>query len=208
MNLSRRPLLALVPFAWVLAFLVLPLAAQAQLDMGDNDEKSCATIEKLRAKGDIPGARDAATTCLAFLEREVAGTIEQFFLEEVAGWKRGRFEQSEAMGIRNASTRYTKNDKVVNVSLIGGGSGRGLGGALSGLARMGMMGGGRQIKIAGLPANVMPNGQVMVSFEDGSMLNFECNAFKTADEALEGMGDLLDKFPVAKIRDALAPGQN
>lgn len=191
-----------------LAIFVLPLSASAQLDTGDDAEKSCAKIEKLRLKKDIPGARAAAATCLEWLEREVAGAVGQYFLEEIAGWKRGRLEQSQAMGMQNASTRYKKDGKTVKVSLIGGGAGRGLGGALSGLARMGMMGGGRQIKVAGLPTNVMPDGQVMVSFEDGSMLNFECDAFTTPDEALEGMGDLIDQFPVAKIRDALGPGRS
>ena len=51
-----------------------------------------------------PGARDAAIKCLDWLERELDGEIGQYFLEEVAGWKRGRFEQNAAMGMRKAST--------------------------------------------------------------------------------------------------------
>ena len=197
--------LRLVSTLGTLILLVMPVAASAQLDTGDDGSKNCAQIEKLRSQKNIPGARDAAIKCLDWLERELDGEIGQYFLEEVAGWKRGRFEQNAAMGMRNASTWYEKDGKRVQVSLIGGGSGRGLGGALGGLARMGMMGGGRQIKVAGLPANVMPNGQVMVTFSDGSMLTFESSTYKTPDDALAGMGDLIDKFPVAKIRDALEP---
>jgi hypothetical protein len=63
----------------------------------------------------------------------------------------------------------------------------------------------KQVKVAGLPATVLPNGQVMVSFEDGTMLNFESSDFTTADAALSGMGDLVDEFPVAEISQALTP---
>jgi hypothetical protein len=105
--------------------------------------------------------------------------------------------------MRNVTADYKKDGKRVRVSLMGGGSGRGLGGALSGLARMGMMGGGKQVKVAGLPANVLPNGQVMVTLADGSILSFESSDFSTADEALAGMGDLIDQFPVGKIDEAL-----
>jgi hypothetical protein len=186
-------------------FLMLPSFAIAQLQVGRGLLTNCEKIESLRKGGDIPGARDAATKCLEGLEQELDGEIGGYFLEEVAGWKRGRFEQNAAMGMRNASADYRKDDKTVRVSLIGGGGGRGLGGALGGFVRMGMMGGGKQVEVAGLPATVMPNGQVVVSFEDGSMLNFESSSFTTADAALAGMGDLIDKFPVAKIRDALQP---
>ena len=198
-------LLHLVFTVGTLILLVMPGVVSAQLETGDDSSKNCAQIEKLRLQKNIPGARDAAVKCLESLERELDGEIGQYFLEDIAGWKRGRFEQSAAMGMRNASTSYEKNGTRVQVSLIGGGSGRGLGGALGGLARMGMMGSGRPIKVAGLPANVMPNGQVMVTFSDGSLLTFESSAYKTPDEALAGMGELIDKFPVAKIRDALEP---
>ena len=68
---------------------------------------------------------------------------------------------------------------------------------------MGMMGSGRQVRVANLPATVTPSGQVMVTLEDGSFLNFESNDFSTADSALSGMGDLIDKFPVADINRTL-----
>ena len=175
----------------------------AQLDVGGGLLDECAKIEGLRRGGNIPGAREAATKCLEGLEQELDGEIGQYFLEDVAGWKRSRFEQNAAMGMRNVSADYKKDGKRVRVSLMGGGSGRGIGGALGGLARMGMMGGGKQVKVAGLPATVLPDGQVMVTFEDGSILSFESSDFSTADESLAGMGDLVDKFPVAKIDEAL-----
>ena len=51
----------------------------------------------------------------------------------------------------------------------------------------------------------MPNGQILVMVEDGSMLNFESSNFATADEALKGMSDLIDQFQLVKIRKALVP---
>jgi len=183
--------------------LILPSAAVAQLEVDGGLLDECSKIEGLRRAGNLPGAREAATKCLEGLEQELDGEIGQYFLEDVAGWKRSRFEQNVAMGMRNVSAEYKKDGKRVRVALMGGGSGRGLGGALSGLARMGMMGGGKQVKVAGLPATVMPDGQIMVTFEDGSMLSFESSNFSTAEEALAGMGDLVDQFPVAKIDEAL-----
>lgn len=188
-----------------LALLCLANEGHAQLEVGGGLVAECGRIESLRSKGDVPAARDAARKCLEGLEQELDGAIGKHFLEEVAGWKRVRFEQNAAMGMRNANAEYEKDGKRVRVSLIGGGGGRGLGGALGGLARMGMMGGARQVKVAGLPASVMPNGQVMVTFEDGTFLSFESPDFDTPDAALAGMGDLIDQFPVAKIRDDLEP---
>ena len=179
-------------------------AASAQLQMGGGLTSHCAEIEALRAKGDLPGARVAAGKCLEGLEQELEGEIGRFIEEQIGDWKRTRFEQNAAMGMRNATFEYKKGNTRVRGNLMGGGSGRGLGGALSGFARMGMMGGGgRELKVANVPATIMPNGQFMITFADGTILTFESSQFKTPDEALAGFGDLIDQFPVAKIRDAL-----
>ena len=197
---ERRSRLVLIV---LLAALVLPASASAQLDVGGSLLDACKEIEKLRLKGDIPGAKKAASDCLEGLERETDKSIGQYFLEEIAGWKRVRFEQNVAMGIRNANAEYEKDGVRVRVTFMSGGGGRGIGSAISSFARMGIVGGGRQVTIAGLPANVLPDGTVLVTFGDDSSLNFESSAYQTAEESLAGMGDLIDKFPVADMRKEL-----
>jgi hypothetical protein len=186
-----------------------PLIAQAQLEVTGDLVSNCSKIEGLRKKGDKTGARDAARQCLAGLEQELESEVGKYFLPDVAGWKRSSFEQNNVLGMRNASAEYQKGGKTVRVSLMGGsggGAGGGLGGALGNLARMGMMGSGRQVRIANLPATISPEGQVMVPLTDGSFLSFESSEFRTPDAALAGMGDLLNAFPVKDINQLLSEG--
>ena len=189
--------------------LLLPLGAAAQLEVGGDMLDSCSKINALYEDGKLTEARDAARACLAGIEQELEGEIGKYFLENVAGWERMSFEQNKAMGFTSTTARYRKDGKTVNVSLTGGSGGAGLmGGALSGLAQMGMMQGGKQIRVAKLPAVATPEGQVTVSLSDGSLLVFDSPDVNTADEALapDGMGGLIDAFPVADINRKLTEG--
>ena len=180
--------------------------AFAQLEVGGDLLDNCSRIEGLRNAGNYAEARDAARLCLEGLEQELEGEIGQYFLMEVAGWTRTSFEQNTAMGFSNTSARYEKDGMSVTVSLTGGvGGGFGLG-ALGGLASLGILQSGRQVRVAGLPAVINPDGTVMVPLEDGSFLSFESSDFNDADSALSGMGDLVDAFPVADINRTLLEG--
>ena len=185
--------------------LFLPVTAGAQLQMGGGFEEACGKIESLRKAGNITAARDAANECADGLDKLVEGEIAAHILERVGDWKRTRFEQTQMAGMSSANFEYTKGGTRVRGTLLGGGSGRGLGNAFSAFARMGAAaGGGRELKVADVPARIMPNGQFMINFEDGTTLTFESSQHQTPDAALEAFGDLIDQFPVAKIRDALA----
>ena len=180
--------------------------AFAQLEVGGDFLDNCSKIEGLRNAGNYAEARDAARLCLEGLEQELEGEIGQYFLMEVAGWTRMSFEQNTAMGFSNTSARYEKDGMSVTVSLTGGVAG-GFGlGALGGLASLGVLQSGRQVRVAGLPAVINPDGTVMVPLEDGSFLSFESSDFNDADSALSGMGDLVDTFPVADINRTLLEG--
>jgi hypothetical protein len=54
-----------------------------------------------------------------------------------------------------------------------------------------------------LPGSVQADGTITVTLEDGSILTFACPEFGTADEALAGIGDLVNAFPVAEINQKL-----
>jgi hypothetical protein len=185
------------------AFILGLQAAQAQLEVTGDLVDNCTGIDELYESGDIAAARDKAQLCLQGLEEELLGEVATFFLPEVAGWTRTGLEQNRAMGLSNISAIYTKDDVQTNVSLTGGagGSEMDLGGMLGGIARMGMQS-GQQVRVGGLPASVQPDGSVVVTLENGSFLTFESSAFSDPDSALEGMGDLINAFPVADINKA------
>ena len=177
--------------------------ANAQLDVGNNVD-ACTQIDGLRKANKLSEARDAARTCLDALEQEVNGAAGKFFLPEVAGWKKTNIDQSQALGFTNISATYAKGEKTATVSLTGGSGGGGaLGGLLGGFAKLGVQSSGKQVKVAGLPANVGPDGAITVTLKDGSFLGFSSPDFRDPDAALAGIGDLVNAFPVAEINKTL-----
>jgi hypothetical protein len=168
---------------------------------------NCSRIDDLRKSGDVSAARDAARLCLQGLEQEIEGQVTKFFLPSVAGWTRTSLEQNRAMGISNIAATYKKGAVFAEVSLTGGaGGGAGaepsFGGMLGDFARLGMQQSGKQVKVAGLPASVQPDGIITVTLEAGSFLTFQSSAYGDQDSALAGLGDLVNEFPVADINKA------
>ena len=192
-------------FTGATLLIVLP-AAFAQLEVGGDMLDNCSRIDDLQKAGNFSEARGAARLCLEGLEQQLEGEVGEYFLMEVAGWKRTSFEQNKAMGFSNTSATYKKDGKSATVSLTGGmGGGSGLG-ALVGFATKGLLSSGRQLRVAELPAAVNPDGTIIVTLEDGSILNFESPDFGDADAALAGIGSLVDAFPVGDINEALVKG--
>lgn len=189
----------------IVLFALLP-AALAQLEVGGDLLGNCSKIDALQKAGNFSEARNAARLCLEGLDQKLEGEVGQYFLNDVAGWKRTSFEQNKAMGFATTTARYEKDGKSANVTLTGGaGSGSSFG-ALSSIATMGMLQSGRQVRVAGLPAAVNPDGTIMVPLEDGSFLNFDSPDFSDADAALAGIGSLVNAFPVADINKTLVAG--
>ncbi len=189
----------------LLAVGVSPLAF-GQLEIGGDLLDNCAEIDGLRLAGNYTEARDKARLCLEGLEEELTGEVGQYFLEQVGDWTRTSFDQNQAMGFTNITAVYEKDNYRVDVSLTGasGGGAGGFGGLLSGIAQSAILGGGgQQVTVAGLPSTVMPDGSITVPLEDGSILNFTSSDFDDPDQALAGMGDLVNDFPVADINAAL-----
>lgn len=181
-----------------------PLVASAQLEVGGGLLDNCKQIDALNDSGKFAEAKEKAQLCLQGIEQKLSGEISSYFYEEIAGWKRNRLEKNQAMGFSNVAATYRKGDIAVEVSLTAssGGSG-GLGGFLGGLAQSGMMGGGQQVTVAGIPSTFSSDGTLMVPLKSGSFLTFESRDFSNADEAIAGMGDLINEFPVADINGKL-----
>jgi hypothetical protein len=198
MNKARYGLLAGVALAtsW---------AVVAQLEVGGSALDNCSEIDALRKAGNLTEARDKAQVCLEALEQEITGSVGKLFSAEVAGWKRTNIQQENVLGFSNVTATYTKGETTATVALTGtgGGGGGGLGGLLGGFARAGLAGTGQQVRVAGLPATVQPDGTITVTLEDGSFLTFSSPSFSTQETALAGLGDLVNAFPVADINKAL-----
>jgi hypothetical protein len=189
--------------------LVLPLIALggpnafAQLEVGGSLLDSCAQIEPLRKGGDFAGARDKATQCVEGLEQQLQSDIGKNFPAAVGAWKRTNIEQNTALGFNNISATYQKGEQSANVSLTGAGAGgAGLGGLLGGIAKLGAQA-GQQVRVAGLPAAVQPDGTISVTLDNGSFLMFSSSSFRDQTTALAGLGDLVNAFPVAAINKML-----
>jgi hypothetical protein len=180
-------------------------AAIGQLEVGGSALDNCAQIDPLRKAGNLTEARDKAQICLEALEQEVTGSVGKLFSAEVAGWARTNIEQNAVLGFTNVTATYRKGESTATVALTGtgGGGGGGLGGLLGGFARAGLAGTGQQVRVAGLPASVQPDGTITVTLEDGSFLTFSSPSFKSQETALAGLGDLVNAFPVADINRAL-----
>jgi hypothetical protein len=177
--------------------------ANAQLEISNSGD-SCAQIESLRKAGKIGEARNQAQACLDALNQEANASVAKMFPTQVGGWQRASVEENQALGFTNVSSTYKKGEHAATVSLTGGNVGGGaLGGVLGGIAKFGIKNAGKQVKVAGLAGSVQADGSVMVTLDDGSFLGFSCPDFNTADEALAGLGDLIDAFPVADINNKL-----
>ena len=182
----------------------LPLTAQ--LEVGGSVLDNCSQIDALRKAGDFTAARDKAAICLDALEQEITGSVGKLFSADVAGWKRTNIEQNNVLGFTNVTATYSKADTTATVALTGTGAeggGGGLGGLLGGFARAGLASSGQQVLVAGLPASVQPDGMISMTLEDGSFLTFSSPSFDSQETALEGLGELVNAFPVAEINKAL-----
>ena len=182
----------------LLVFVSLP--AFAQLEVGGGLLDNCQQIDALNKEGKFAEAKDKAQLCLQGIEQKLSGEISSFFRDEIGDWTRTSLDKNQAMGFSSISATYEKDSYAVDVSLTGtSGGGPGLGG-LIGLAQMG---GGQQVTVAGIRSTVNPDGTLVVPLEGGSILTFESSDFNTADEAIAGMGDLINDFPVADINATL-----
>jgi hypothetical protein len=179
--------------------------AVGQLEVGGSALDNCSQIDPLRKAGNLTEARDKAQVCLEALEQEVTGSVGKLFSADVAGWQRTNIEQNNVLGFTNVTATYRKADTTATVALTGtgGSGGGGLGGLLGGFARAGLAGSGQQVRVAGLPASVQPDGTITVTLEDGSFLTFSSQKFGSQETALAGLGELVNAFPVAEINKAL-----
>ena len=170
----------------------------------DTPESSCKEAVALIKDEAYKEALEEARWCVTALENLLQASTSELFSDSVAGWKRVDVKQNNTMGMGAITANYKKGNGSLTVTLLGDqGSGGILGGALSGLAKMGIMGaaGSKRFRVQRLKATVDAQGSIMVSLDDGSIIQIQSPQYKNADAALEGLSDFMDEFPFKEIND-------
>jgi len=166
----------------------------------DTPADTCSSAASLFKEGDIEGALEEARWCVTQLEQLKQGKVSSFFKDEINGFKGGKLEQQQAMGISMIERNYSKDGKVVKVSLSGGASGA-ANNAFAALASFGMQStNGKKVRIQRRTAMISDDGgniQVVVTLKSGGMLTFESNDLNSAETTA-----FAKAFPVAKLDDS------
>lgn len=189
--------LKLKPFA---LFIALNFVAAPMSFADDTPAETCASAASLFKEGDIEGALEEARWCVTQLEQLKQGKISSFFKDEINGFKGGKLEQQQAMGISMIERSYSKDGKIIKVSLSGGASGA-ASNAFAALASFGMQSSnGKKVRIQRRTAMINDDGgniQAVVTLKSGGMLTFESNDLNSAD-----VTSFAKAFPIADLDDS------
>lgn len=174
------------------------LAFSYQSIAQDTPSESCQAAAELAAEGDLDGAIEEASWCLEGLQQIKQEQSSAVFPDEINGFTGGDLESNSAMGMRITSREYNKDGNTISVTLTGG-SGEGMGG-FAAMAQMGMMGGGKKIRVQ--RRTVLDNSDgddvsFMASLKSGAMLMFESS---DADNAT--VLEFVKAFPIAELDEA------
>jgi len=164
----------------------------------DTPAETCQAAAKLAKEGDIDGAIEEARWCLEGLEQIKQEQSSAVFPDKINGFTGGELQANSAMGMQVISRDYVKGDQTISVTLTGG-SGQGVGG-FAALAQMGMMGGGKKIRVQSrtvVDASQGDSVSFMASLKSGGVLNFESY---DADNAT--VLEFVKAFPIAELDEA------
>jgi hypothetical protein len=180
---------------FVLSCAVFPLAAQAE-DINAIFKK----VNDLVAAKNYPKALEELGWAQKEIEKLNSQQLQNFFPDEISGFKGKKAEVNSALGITNIEREYTKDSLRLKMTLTGGSAGSGNQG-LGGLAAFGrmaaMMGGGQgqdTFRIGGRTASLESRddgGQLTIFLDSGAMVNLELSnasdsaMLKTIAEALD-----------------------
>jgi len=196
MSIIKRSNLVLI-----FACLSLSLVSTSKAYAEDGPAETCKSAASLFEEGDVEGALEEAEWCVTQLKQLKQGKISTFFKDEINAYKGGKLEQQEAMGFSMIERSYSKDGKIIKVSLSGGTSGA-ANNAFAALASLGMnAGSGKKVRIQRRTASLNTEhnkAQLGVVLKSGGMLNFESRDV-SADEIIT----FAKAFPVADLDDAL-----
>ena len=166
----------------------------------DTPADTCASAASLFKEGDIEGALEEAQWCVTQLEQLKQGKTSSFFKDEINGFKGGKLDQQQAMGIAMIERNYSKDGKIIKVALSGGASGA-ASNAFAALASLGMQSSnGKKIRIQRRTTMITDDGgnvQAVVTLKSGGMLTFESNDLNS-----DAVTTFAKAFPIADLDDS------
>lgn len=166
----------------------------------DEIKESCSSVVALFNDGDIDGALEEARWCVTQLEQLKQGQTSSYFKDEIDGYKGGKLDVQQAMGMSMIERRYTKGNNSVQVSLSGGVSNIAAN-ALEAFASFGMSATpGKKIRIQRRTAtlnNQSDTPQLLVTLKSGGILTFESS--QLSEDALVAFAK---SFPIAELDDS------
>ena len=178
-----------------LNFALAPLALAE-----DTPADTCSNAASLFEDNDIEGALEEARWCVTQLEQLKQVQVSSFFKDEINGFKGGKLDQQQAMGISMIERNYSKDGKVIKVSLSGGALGA-ASNAFDALASFGLQStNGKKIRIQRRTAMVNDesgNIQIVVTLKNGGMLTFYSKDLNSDDTTA-----FAKAFPVADLDDS------
>ena len=188
------------PITYILAFAFLSIFSSHPVLAEDSPADTCSSAASLFKEGDIEGALEEAQWCVTQLEQLKQGQTSTFFKDEINGFKGGKLNQQQTMGISMTERSYSKDGKVIQVSLSGGSSST-ANNAFAAIASFGMQAAqGKKVRIQRRTAVVNDDGgnvNIIVTLKSGGMLTFDTSDL-TSDEAVA----FVKAFPVADLDDS------
>lgn len=180
--------------------IALNFAAAPAVFAEDTPADTCTSAADLFKDGDIEGALEEARWCVTQLEQLKQGETSAFFKDEINGFKGGKLDQQQAMGISMIERSYSKDGKIIKVSLSGGASGA-ASNAFAALASFGIQSSnGKKVRIQRRTAMISDDGgnvQAVVTLKSGGMLTFESNDLNSDDVTA-----FAKAFPIADLDDS------
>lgn len=175
--------------------LVIFLGLDGAVHAEEGPEQYCNAAIKLYKEGDIDGAIEEARWCVESLEQLAQARQTEVFRTEIDGWKRGKVDQQNAMGMSTIDVTYTRDDKSIQVTLTGGAVG-GMG-ALAALSQLGMAQAGNKVRIQRYTAIVDESEReidVMIGLKQSGMLNFS-----SSNAGRDAVIEFARAFPISEL---------
>jgi hypothetical protein len=198
-SLLSRSVLGLL----VAGAMALPLAHASDENLADIIA-SCAEAARLLEANDVDGALDEAEWCREGIQQVKQNQTMAIFPDSVNGYTGGEVTKESALGMVMLGRQYTQADKSIDVELMSGSAGGGLGGLSQLISAFGAAGGaeGKKFRVQSrtvIDSSSGGSAEMMVQLKSGGMMNV-----KSTSASRDEVEAFIRDFPVADLDDALS----
>ena len=172
---------------WIYLLMAVGLSFAVQAD--ENTVEYCQSAAELAKQGQNKEALEEARWCVEGLEQEIQAQEKELFSKTIGDWKRGEVRQNKGMGMFVTETSYTRDNMKIDMTLTGG-----TGAMAAAMAQIGMMQGGKRIRLGKHRGVMTPKGELSVKLNDGRML-----MFKSRNASADELQAFAKQFPIAGL---------